>query len=283
MSEVLTALPSPLSLYLKAAASARRKPRGKPSLPPLSASMRGVRVDAARLSAYNAVCGYADGPLLPMTYPQVLVTALHMHLMARPEFPLPMLGLVHLRNRIEQQRALRADETFDVEVAIADSRDVRAGLEFDLITRFSSEGTVVWNAVTTILFRVPAPKGASRPPVPAPAQLAQYRPFEAPADIGRRYAKVSGDHNPIHTSVLGAKMLGFPRAIAHGMWTLAHVTSLLEPELGGATPRILEVQFKQPLLLPGKLALKYQRAGNGIEFGVLARNSDKVHLSGSLR
>lgn len=284
MSEVLSAAPSPFSILLKAGSTARRKPKGKPELPKLSSAMQDVRVDAANLAGYNRVCGFEPRDTLPITYPQVMVSALHMHLMSKPEFPLPMLGLVHVRNHIEQTRLLRADEAFGVNVAIGESRDVRAGLEFDLLTEFSADGAVVWKAVTTILFRVPGPKGQGGKPPAAPApQLSQYQSFDAPADIGRQYAKVSGDYNPIHMSALSAKLFGFPRAIAHGMWTLARVAALVESELAGKAPSTLDVQFKQPLLLPGKIAAKYQTGAGGIEFAVLARGSDKVHLTGSLR
>ena len=68
-------------------------------------------------------------------------------------------------------------------------------------------------------------------------------------DLGRRYASVSGDHNPIHLHALSAKALGFPRAIAHGMWTKARcLASLRLPDAFA-----VDVQFKQPILLPSKV------------------------------
>lgn len=282
MSEVLSAPPSSLSLFLGSARTLGRKPARKPQLPSLSVQLNGVRANGARLAAYNAVCGYADSEFLPITYPQIMVWSLQMHLLAKPEFPLPMPGLVHLRNHTEQTRRLRSDETFDVLSRVGESREVRAGLEFDLVTEFTSDGAVVSRSVMTTLYRIPAPKGHARPAPPPAPQLAEYRSFDVPADQGRRYAKVSGDYNPIHLYPLTAKLFGFPRAIAHGMWSLARIASSLEADLG-RPPSVLEVQFKQPLLLPGKVALKFQRNGTAIDFALLARNSDKVHLAGSLR
>ena len=135
----------------------------------------------------------------------------------------------------------------------------------------------------TILFRVPGPKGAAAKSAAPPAALAEYKNFDVAADIGRKYAKVSGDYNPIHMSAMSAKLFGFPRAIAHGMWTLARVTALVQDQLGGVAPKALDVQFKLPLLLPARVAAKYQRQGSGVNFAVLARSSDKVHLTGTLR
>ena len=53
-------------------------------------------------------------------------------------------------------------------------------------------------------------------------------------DLGRRYAAVSGDHNPIHLYPLTAKALGFPRQIAHGMWSKARCVAAIENRLPDA-------------------------------------------------
>lgn len=282
MSEILSSMPSPLSLYLKAAFTAWRKPQGKPAIPSLNAQLRQARVDKDNLAVYNALCGFKKSQFLPITYPQVMVSSLHMHLMTQPAFPLPLLGLVHLRNHIQQKRPLRVDEGFGVKVSTGEAREVKQGLEFDLLTEFAADEEVVWRAVTTVLFRVPGPKSQSKPAAVNP-QLAGYRNFDAPADIGRRYARVSGDYNPIHLTAASAKLFGFKRAIAHGMWTLARVAGLLQDQLGDVEPKELSVQFKQPLFLPGKVAAKFQRGSESIEFAVLSRDSDKVHLTGTLR
>jgi hypothetical protein len=281
-SEILSQMPAASSLYLKAAGSARRKPKGKPQIPALSVGMHGMQVDPQHLAAYRDICGFAGGPSLPIIYPQIMAQPLVMHLMTQPAFPLPLLGLVHLRNSIEQIRPLHADEAFDIQVATGESREVRAGLEFDIVNEFKVGEEVIWRALMTVLFRVPGPKGGKSTPPPPEVQLAEYRSFDAPADIGRRYAKVSGDYNPIHLYGLTAKMFGFPRAIAHGLWSMARCCALLQPELH-AEPKALTVAFKQPLLLPGKVGLKFLRKGDVLDYQLLSRSSDKVHLTGTLR
>ena len=75
--------------------------------------------------------------------------------------------------------------------------------------------------------------------------------FDVPADTGRRYAQVSGDFNPIHLWPLTAQLLGFRRAIAHGLWTQARALALLQPD--GVWPQAaLQTVFKRPLLLPAQ-------------------------------
>ena len=73
-----------------------------------------------------------------------------------------------------------------------------------------------------------------------------------------------------------------PRAIAHGMWSLARCAALTQDSLKGE-PKELLVQFKQPLLLPGKVAVKYNVQDDEVRFALLARNAGRTHLTGTLR
>src|SRR5213076_2448555 len=75
--------------------------------------------------------------------------------------------------------------------------------------------------------------------------------WKLPGDIGRRYAAVSGDRNPIHLHPLSARLFGFPRAIAHGMWTKARALAAQEAELPDAYTT--SVRFRKPILLPSRV------------------------------
>jgi acyl dehydratase len=281
----LPALPPTLPSFIKAGLSASRRPHGTPTLPDWQLRVRALRVDRARLNAHSTLCGLPESPELPILYPQVLATPLFLNLMTRPGFPLPLLGLVHVRNAVEQQRPLRVDETFDLAIRIGEGRAAKAGFEFDLIMEaVPVESEPVWRAVMTVLHR-----GPKRPSEPssgkAPAadgRLSAYLKLSAAADTGRRYARVSQDYNPIHLYAATAKLFGFPRAIAHGLWSAARCLALLQEQLPAA-PRAYQIQFRQPLLLPGKAALRYAAEAGAIDFSLLSSSSDRVHLSGTLR
>jgi len=285
MTATLDRPPSALSLYLKAAGSARRKPGKNIEIPLVETRLDNVRADAKLLAAYNKVCGFKDSEFLPITYPQVMAFSLPMVLMADDKFPLPMLGIVHVRNSIRQTRPLRADESYSVIARITESRCVRAGLEFDIVTDFSQGDETLYTSVMTAIYRISEGKSGgakAKPKSETPIQqLTEYRSFDVPADMGRRYAAAGKDYNPIHLTALSAKMFGFKRAIAHGMWSLAHCAALLQ-QAGAPEPKELLVQFKQPLFLPGKVAMKFQKKGDSYDFALIARNADKTHLSGSL-
>lgn len=286
MNHVLDRAPDSGSLALKALGSIRRRPRPDVEVPRMSVSLESVRFDAARLRDYRAICGFPDGGAVPVPFPQVHAIDLQMHLLTQPQFPLPLIGLVHLKNRIVQQRELSADETFGATVGVIGNRTTERGLEFELETTFrDAAGQAVWTSVATVLHRVKAAGAPKRKPAPAQDEgghLSEYATVDAPSDIGRRYGRIAGDMNPIHLYPLTARLLGFERHIAHGMWSLARCCSLIQARLGRA-PRELTVQFRQPLFLPGRAALRYGPEGEGYAFTLIGRDSGKTHLNGALR
>lgn len=283
MTDTLLQMPGALGLYAKALGTLRRRPGKNIRVPALAVSIAAVQADAQRLAAYRQICGFADDGLLPLTFPQVQASALHLWLMLQPQFPMPLMGIVHLRNRFECLRPMPADQTYDVFANIADGRRTHQGYEFDIVTEYRDvQGEPVYRALMTPLYRMRV-DGLPKPPKPVPpaATLADYTHFEAPADIGRRYAPIAGDFNPIHLHALTAKLFGFPRAIAHGMWAVARVAAAIETVRGQPATQ-LSVRFQQPLLLPARVALRYQSGEDETGFTLLSSTADKVHLTGTL-
>ncbi len=48
------------------------------------------------------------------------------------------------------------------------------------------------------------------------------------AHLGVQYGYISGDWNPHHLWPWSARLLGYRKPIAHGMWTMAKALSLLQ-------------------------------------------------------
>lgn len=283
MNLVLDRMPEASSFALKAFGTLRRKPKPEVELPRMSVRLDKVTFDAGKLRAYREICGFPEGGAVPMPYPQVQAIGLQMHLLTQPQFPLPLIGLVHLKNRISQERELSPDEAVAMTVALIGDQTTARGREFELETTCAdTNGRPVWTAVATVLHRGKAlPKKKGPPPPEEQSRLSEYQAIEAPTDIGRRYGRIAGDMNPIHLYPFTAKLLGFDRHIAHGMWTLARSCALVQPHLGRA-PRELTVQFRQPLFLPGRAALRYGPEGEGYAFTLIGDGA-KTHLNGNLR
>lgn len=231
---------------------------------------REVSVDREHLAAYDRVCGFRLRDELPATYPHVLAFPLAMELLTGP-FPFSPLGLVHVANRIEQRRPLRADERLALRLWAEDLRPHDRGRQFDVVAEGSVGGEVVWRDRSTYLHREKSgSKGGDRTE-PPPASAV----WRLPGDLGRRYARVSGDNNPIHTHPLLAKALGQPGTIAHGMWTMARCLAALEGALPDAYT--VDVRFKLPLRIPGKAAFSIADGSFAVHDG-----QGRPHLEGAI-
>jgi hypothetical protein len=273
---MLDEAPSLARLFAKAVLTQRGR-RG--DLPDTVWRREGVVVDREHLLAYQRVCGFTGGDVLPHTYPHVLGFPLQVALMADRSFPLPLPGLVHLQNQITVHRRLTADDHLDVTVRAEGLRAHAKGRLVDLVTAVDGDGARGWDGRSTYLRRgrgdVEASPPEQAPPLPAGPPAAVIR---VPEGQGRAYAAVSGDVNPIHLHALSARAMGFPRAIAHGMWTAARTMAALEPRGNDASTS--HVWFAKPVLLPSTVELVVDDQGPLVVAGLRsAKDPAKPHLT----
>jgi acyl dehydratase len=263
-------------LYAKAALGSLPLPGGGDELPDHAYALEAVDVDTERLADYARVCGFVLRDQLPPPYPHLLGFPLAMRLMTERGFPFELLGLVHVANRIEQREPLAVGSRPAIRVWADNLRPHHRGRQLELVTEASVDGRVVWIEHSTYL----RPGGGSgeRPdrdsdPLDGAGQVAIW---SVPGDVGRRYAAVSGDRNPIHLHSLGAKPFGFPSAIAHGMWTYARALAWLDGRLAPA--HVSEVSFRAPLRIPGRARLLAARREAGWDVGLESLDGEHRHL-----
>ncbi|WEL56153.1 MaoC/PaaZ C-terminal domain-containing protein [Pseudomonas kermanshahensis] len=245
------------SLYLRAAS--KRKISGD-KLP--DEGLRCVmRVQPDNLAAYRRLCHFTDDGRLPATYPHVMAFPLQLQLLTAHSFPLPLLGLVHLQNRIEVLRPLGGIDALRFAVYADNLQPHAKGATFDLITEAEDGLGLLWRECSRTLVRGLRLEGqASEQTDSAPDALAEASRWYADSDIGRRYAKVCGDYNPIHLSAASARLFGFPKAIAHGMWSKAMALAALRGHLPNSGYSF-EVEFRKPVRLPSEVVLSASEAG----------------------
>jgi hypothetical protein len=250
--------------------------RGR-ELPALERTSAAVRIDPDELADYARVCGFATRDTLPATYLHVRAFPLHMALMTDGRFPFPAVGLVHLANRIVVHRPARVDETFELRVRTTPLAPHPKGRTFRLVSEARVGDELVWEDHSTMLRRGAGGDAARAAEAPSPPPAKASATWRLAADLGRRYGAVSGDRNPIHLHPLTAKAFGFPRAIAHGMWTKAACLATLEDRLPDAYA--VEVAFRKPILLPGAVAFAEQDGRFAVR---AAADPDLVHLEGTV-
>ena len=256
---------------------------GGQDVPDLTLRLTDVIVDGGRLANYDRVCGFRLRDALPATFPHILAFPLQLSLMTDPSFPFPAIGLVHINNRITQHRAIRSSERLQIDVWATPVEEHPRGKQFSLRTEVRAGDELVWEEISTNLKRGGGSEAAKAPgtELPRAEDLPATASWDLPGDLGRRYGSVSGDLNPIHVHPLSARLFGFPSAIAHGMWTKARCLAALESRLPEAFA--VEVAFKKPILLPGKVEFcEADGAGElfDVRFGVRDPRKGRSHLDG---
>ncbi|MHA7114505.1 MaoC family dehydratase [Pseudomonas promysalinigenes] len=245
------------SLYLRAAS--KRKISGH-ALP--TGGLRSlIHVQPGNLEAYRRLCHFTDEGRLPATYPHVMAFTLQLQLLTSHDFPFPLLGLVHLHNRIDVLRPLGGIDELRFAV-YADNLQAHAkGGTFDLVTEAEDGLGLLWRETSRMLVRGLKLDGrVDDSQEHAPSALPQMTRWYADTDIGRRYAMVCGDYNPIHLSAISARLFGFPKAIAHGMWSSAMALAALRTHIPTSGYRF-EVAFRKPVRLPSEVILSASEAG----------------------
>ncbi|MEV5316138.1 MaoC/PaaZ C-terminal domain-containing protein [Streptomyces sp. NPDC052687] len=324
------------SLLRGALLSPFRRPRADAAFPRAPLTLPEVRIDLARLAAYERICGFPTGEdALPPTYPHVLGFPLAMRLMSARAFPLPLLGLVHTSFDLTRHTALPATAAYELSVRVEGLAPHRRGTEAAVLTELRSGGQTVWESRSTYLARhgtdrpadprtgrtttppsgqtttpatgqtaasatgrattpatdqtatpatgqttepatgpttTPATDQTTTPATDAASALPPLAAWPLGGDLGRRYAAVSGDRNPIHLHPLTARLFGFPRPIAHGMWTLARCLA------AHGTPDAVRVRarFLAPVPLPGTVEFAAEKGRFAL------RGGGRVHLTATV-
>lgn len=249
-----------------------------------------LHIDQENLDDYRKICGFADDGKVPATYFSVLSQTLQMNMMVKEPFPFAMLGLVHVDNSVTQYRPIGERETVAMSVTFDNLRDHAQGQQFDFVTIVKSEDEVIWEGTSTYLSRSKKPSSKDKKSAPRPVMVKPevneagvHSIFEVPEDIGRRYAFVSGDFNLIHLHPLSARAFGFPKAIAHGMWSKAKCLALMGDLPDAYT---IDVAFKLPIFLPAEVELiaepvaQLTNVDDTCEFGLYSSKNNKPHLAG---
>jgi acyl dehydratase len=173
-------------------------------------------------------------------------------------------------------------DTVSVQVHAENLREHRRGLLVDIVTDVNVGNENAWHQVTTFLHQQKT--SLSDEPKPPPQKQPKLGPPNAVLRITlgqiRHYASVGGDHNPIHTNPVAAKLFGFPTVIAHGMFTAAAVLANIEGQFPDAVK--YSVRFAKPVVLPARAGLYVDRISDGWQLTLRNLSKGDPHLTGTV-
>lgn len=254
---------------------------------PVELEVRRIVLSAAHLRRYRTICAVpASVTELPPAYLHVVAMPMHMQLFIAKGFPVKVLGLIHLRNTIRVLRRADIKAPLRLRVHFDTMRLTDYGQEYDFITRYDQGGEVVWEEVSTMFARGnTAPKESKRPTIERsahPQSGVTTETLEVADNTGWRYARVSGDFNPIHLTARTAKMFGFKQAVAHGMWSLGRCLSAAAAHVPTENIQI-DTQFKLPVYIPSQALARTWAVGTGADIAMCTLRGDRLHLAMQVR
>ena len=273
---VMQELPSMPSLLGKATFKSGNYALGD-QLPGLSTQINSLVINRQHLQAYQQLCGFQSSQTLPATYLHMIGFPLFLKILIQQDFPMRAMGQVHLRNQISVHHQFDIRQPIEMTAAIGGSVLTSRGLEWNIDVSARVDNQVVWSGESVFLHRCKT--GIPREAVAPIRHECEPQNWQVDAYIGRRYARVSGDYNPIHLTDITAKLFGFKQAIAHGMWSKARCLAALDQQLPDEGYSV-DVTFHRPLFLPSQVLFFSQQLEERQQFSLFNQTAEQAHLEG---
>ncbi len=257
------------------------------TISPVELEVRRIGLSARHLQQYLSICGAPTTSVLPPAYLHVVAMPIHMQLFVARNFPVKVLGLIHLRNTIRVLKPISVEVPLRLRVYFDTMRLTDFGQEYDFLTQYDHEGEVVWEEVSTMFARGNGPpkEGAKRPVIERsnhPDTGVFSESIDVAPDTGWRYARNSGDFNPIHLTARTAKMFGFKQSVAHGMWSLGRCLGSAAPQLPAGRIQV-DTQFKLPVYVPSQAIVRTWPIASGVDISMCTPRGDRLHLAMQVR
>jgi hypothetical protein len=276
----LSSIPGSVETLLRASITGIKKP-GK-ILPDKGYTLSGISADKSQLEAFCKMFGFSTAHV-PSTYWHIRLFSVRILLASHPDAPFPLPGMVHLSDSIRQFDTIYPDDQLDVSCRFGKLLAHEKGTAFETLTELRRGNQLVWqeNAVNLYLGK----KDLANDPVSSPAldieQVDHQASWQLPEQLGLKYARVSGDFNPIHLHAIGARLFGFPKHLIHGWYGLNRSIAPFQDRM--AVPHELYVSFKKPLFLPGNVVAEAEIKDEKIIFEAKNAEEGYPHLKGFLK
>lgn len=259
------ALPDLPGMLFRALSTVTRKGLVSDELKALTSQYTASPINIEHLAAYKKqLPGFISK--VPLTYFYLLAQRAHLALMLDEGFPWPILGMVHVANRMEYFAKVDLSLPFilEVEIKFPPRASTRKRVRPLYLVDFYQNDTLIVRCSSAYQVGGGSKSAERRSQQAAALDLTGWLESAAwslPSDLGRSYAKLSGDYNPIHLHRWLSRWFGFSRPIIHGMYSVARAQASLEVTLNQEI-QLLDVGFRRPVVLPTELKCLYKPEEN---------------------
>lgn len=252
--------PAILPLYLACLLKKAQPQSQENAINNLTLTFNDCHIDSKKLEKYNVFYGRkSQKETVTASYIHLLVFRPQLKFLLNKALPFPVMGLVHMFNDIILHKRILVNDKIDIKISVKDFHQGKKGKELTLHTEVIRQGELVWESFSGYLYpsKKKHQKSSVNPVAKTPVDSDVKSIWNLPSNLGRRFALLSGDANPIHTYKLAAKLFGFKQAIAHGMCMALKCEHELAKLRHDSSPlRRLYVEFKKPIYLPNSVIFK---------------------------
>ncbi|MEM7510145.1 MAG: MaoC/PaaZ C-terminal domain-containing protein [Bacteroidota bacterium] len=278
-----TTLPSMPDMMLPTLFSLRKGKRIGEKGIHIEKSFEDIRINASKMDAFLGYFGFQSKS--PLSYLYVLAQRAQIKVMLDREFTMAIPGMIHVENQLVMDSAYNRNDPFHIQAKV----NVPYKKEGSLIPiseiHFLQNGKRVAYCKSTYLAKRKSVKKSPKKEkaIPEIASLLNQERLELDLSSARKYAAISGDKNPIHTSSFLAKMFGLKNAIMHGWYSVCLAEKKFE-KFSQTRIEEISVHFISPISLPSRSTLKFGKTKTEeISFQVRHDPDEKVLLYGELR
>ncbi|MFA9290209.1 MAG: MaoC/PaaZ C-terminal domain-containing protein [Solirubrobacteraceae bacterium] len=239
--------------------------------------------DQKKVDYFAKLAGFkSDSKILPSIYIHLIGFKLQMELIFHEDFPFPAMGMVNISNKAIQLRPFTLNEIKKVECYLEEPKEHSRGFVYTVVSKVYDENNIIISENYAKQLKIlKKSENNSSAKKEFKAIEGNEREFSYYANSGRSFSKVSGDINPIHLFALTAKLFGFKKQIAHGMFSSSRILAQLEKETPLLNSFEFYTEYKQPIFLPSKSKfITQKKADNEIAFELVNSEKKKPHVVG---
>jgi acyl dehydratase len=236
-------------------------------------------IDRGSVRPYNELLGFAPDAM-PLTWFYLIAQRAHLATMLTRGFPFRIPGMIHVANELVAHRAIDPHSPLTITTELDIERPDDRGAVYCVLRTSGRQGDgEVFTCASRYLAVRGRPATGARAPREMNATLPPLASWLLAPSTGRRYARVSGDWNPIHLWGWSARLMGMKAPIIHGMHTLGKACAALEAATGRHVVS-MSARFQAPVPLGSKATLAADPAAGS--FVVTCNGGDAVRGTFSL-
>lgn len=256
----------------------------KEKLKETTAFLPDMTISKKHLNSYCDVCDVTASETLSLLYPLSLIYPFNIRLVSSKNVPLVMFKMLNTHTTLTSYRKISLDEKLDINCTLKDCRIMEKGLEVDIRSSLSSLGIVAWECTNTFYFRgkfSDAEEHNQRyvhEKIENPDNTFQWL---LPDKNGLRFARISGDSNPLHYSRFYSKMMGFERDFAQPFLVSEKVLDLLGQRAGDRPVRV-DLFYKGQVYYGKNQTINSLNTGLSTSFELFCEGNERPSIHGCI-